>query len=557
MTPSQALAKLNELLAHPSESECVEFKTAGENYSYDKLGKYFSALSNEANLQNKACGWFVLGVSPRHKVVGTDYRRQAAQRESLKHEIARHTTLSATFKQIHEVQHPDGRVLMFEIAPAPKGQPIAFQGHNYARDGESLTALSTGEYDQIRAQGKVHYDWSAEIVADADESDLDPRAVIAAKEGYRRRHPENAGELDAWPLATFLNKAKLARGGKITRAALLLLGRAESAHKLTPADARIFWSRKAGDGQTEAHEHFGPPYLLNVDALFARLRNDTITLLRPDSLIPWEDRQFDHWVIRELLHNAIAHQDYEQAGRINVVERAGSLMFSNPGAFLPRSVERVVEENCPQDRFRNPLLCQAMINLKMIETAGDGIPKVFRIQKERGLPMPDYDLTDPDKVQVTVYGKVLDENYTRALLSKTDIAIRDVIALDRVQKRAPVEEEALKRLRAQKLVEGKRPNLRVSAQVAAATGQEAQYVEASLEDAHYKRLITDLIGKFGPKTPKEIQALLLPKLAAALSDQQKKDKVRNLVQGLARAEVIKNTGGRGAGARWSLSKLGR
>lgn len=553
MSPKEALAKLDELLSQESESECVEFKTAGDDYGFNKLGRYFSALANEANLQAKQRGWFVLGVNKHQKVVGTAYRQNAEQRESLKHEVARHTTLNATFRQIHEVKHADGRVLMFEIAPAPKGQPIGFHGHYYARDGESLTALSTDEYDRIRAQGKAHFDWSAEIIEDANERDLDPQAVAAAKEGYRRRHPENADEVDAWPLATFLNKAKLARAGKITRTALLLLGRADSAHKLTPADARIFWSRKADDGQTEAHAHFTPPYLLSVDALFARLRNDVMTFMRPGTLIPWEDRQFDHWVIRELLHNDIAHQDYEQSGRINVVECAGSLTFSNPGTFLPRSVERVVEENCPQDRFRNPLLCQAMINLKMIETAGDGIPKVFRIQKERGLPMPDYDLADPDKVQVTVYGKVLDENYTRALLTNTAIAIRDVIALDHVQKREAIDDDAVKRLRSQGLVEGKRPNLRVSAQVAAATGQEARYIEASMDDAHYKRLITDLIRKFGAKSPKDIQAMLVPKLSTGLTPQQKKDKVRNLVQALARDAVIKNAGGRGPGAKWTLA----
>jgi ATP-dependent DNA helicase RecG len=294
--------------------------------------------------------------------------------------------------------------------------------------------------------------------------------------------------------------------------------------------------------------------LLTVDDVFTRIRNDPMSFMRPGTLIPWEDRQYDQWVIRELLHNSIAHQDYEERGRINVIERPGSLAFSNPGSFLPRKVETVVEENCPQDRFRNPFLCEAMINLKMIETAGDGIPKVFRIQKERGLPMPDYDLSDPKNVDVTVHGKVLDKNYTSALLTKTDISIRDVMALDKVQKGLPLDDDDAKRLRAQGLIEGRKPNLRVSALVAAATGREIQYVENSLDDAHYKRLVIQLITKFGSKTPSEIQAMLLPKLSSTLTEKQKKDKVRNLVQQLTREERIENVGGRGVGAKWALKR---
>jgi ATP-dependent DNA helicase RecG len=195
-----------------------------------------------------------------------------------------------------------------------------------------------------------------------------------------------------------------------------------------------------------------------------------------------------------------------------------------------------------------------MINLKMIETAGDGIPKVFRIQKERGLPMPDYDLSDPKTVDVTVHGKVLDQNYTSALLTKTDISIRDVMALDKVQKGIVLDDDDIKRLRAQGLIEGRKPNLRVSALVAAATGKEVQYVESSLDDAHYKRLIIQLLTKFGAKSPADIQAMLLPKLSSALTDKQKKDKVRNLVQQLTREGRIENVGGRGVGAMWALKR---
>jgi ATP-dependent DNA helicase RecG len=89
--------------------------------------------------------------------------------------------------------------------------------------------------------------------------------------------------------------------------------------------------------------------------------------------------------------------------------------------------------------------------------------------------MPDYDLSEPERVRVRIFGKILDENYTRLLIEKADLNLLDVMALDKVQKRHHINEEEFKRLKKQKLIEGRRPNLFVSARVAAATGDKADY----------------------------------------------------------------------------------
>ena len=64
---------LDELLSQP-ENECVEFKKAENNFDIDNLGKYFSALGNEANLKNKQYSWIVFGVDDKsHKLTNTNY----------------------------------------------------------------------------------------------------------------------------------------------------------------------------------------------------------------------------------------------------------------------------------------------------------------------------------------------------------------------------------------------------------------------------------------------------------------------------------------------------
>ena len=164
-----ANAKLLYLLAMPAENEVVEFKEAKNGYDFTKLGKYFSALCNEANLKHQPAAWLVFGVNDQRQVVGSNFRTARKDLDSLKEEVANKTTNRITFIEIHEVLHPLGRVLLFEIPAAPKGLPVAFEGHYYGRDGEALSPLNLEEIERIRAQSTLE-DWSAVVVPTASLS---------------------------------------------------------------------------------------------------------------------------------------------------------------------------------------------------------------------------------------------------------------------------------------------------------------------------------------------------------------------------------------------------
>ncbi|MDO8930537.1 MAG: ATP-binding protein, partial [Bacteroidota bacterium] len=136
MDDNELINKLIQLRSLKSENEIVEFKEANNNYDFVKLGKYFSALSNEANLLRKECSWLVFGVEDKfHKIVGTKYRERRTDLDNLKKEIADRTSNRITFHEIYELKMPEGRVVLFQIPPAPKGLPISFDGHFYGRDG--------------------------------------------------------------------------------------------------------------------------------------------------------------------------------------------------------------------------------------------------------------------------------------------------------------------------------------------------------------------------------------------------------------------------------------
>ncbi len=330
----------------------------------------------------------------------------------------------------------------------------------------------------------------------------------------------------------------------------LLLGKSESSHWLNPASATISWILKDRDGVERDYEHFACPLLTSAEQIFHKIRNLKYRYIAEGTLFPEEVDQFDPYIIREALNNAIAHQDYEVGGKITVVEfEDGRLCFANPGSFIPGSVERVIHSDAPESRYRNRFLTDAMVNLNMIDTIGSGIKKMFVIQKRRFFPLPEYDLSN-DRVQVTIIGRVVDMKYARKLAEMPDLTLEDIILLDRVQKRKSLTIEQAKHLKQQGFIEGRRPNFHISARVANHGGDKAQYIrDRGLDDRHYKQLICEYIEKFGQARRVDIDSLLLDKLPDVLDEKQKANKIKNLLQALKNKGLIEPDG-----KSWRMSK---
>jgi ATP-dependent DNA helicase RecG len=390
MTDAELLALLEDLCRLPHETEWVEFKEAKQGYDFRRLGEYVSALANEANLKDQRYGWLVFGVRDNDRaVVGSRFRENPADLNHLKQEVAAQTTGGLTFLDIHVVQHPEGRVVLFQIPPAPPGVPIAWQGHWYGRDGESLGLLALHELEAIRAQSQTA-DWSAAICPAATLDDLDPHAVAVARANFQAKNQDKAfaRDIDSWSTEAFLDRARLTSAGRVTRTALLLLGRAQAAHHLQPAVAQITWRL---EGEERTYEHFGPPFLLTVNDLYARIRNTNQKIDVPQQLVPLEFPKYEKWVVLEALHNAIAHQDYTKQARIIVTETVDRLTFENAGRFFEGDVSDCTLGNRTPRRYRNRFLAEAMVNVNMIDTMGYGIQRMFVQQRRRFYPLLDFD----------------------------------------------------------------------------------------------------------------------------------------------------------------------
>jgi ATP-dependent DNA helicase RecG len=544
MNQTKLRSLIAELRSLPKETEWFEFKV---NKSIPReIGEYISALSNSASLHNKPSAYLIFGIENiTHNVVGTKFKPKQKKKgnEELENWIARQLTPRIDFV-IHEFQHNQKPMVVFEI-DAAKDTPVKFNGVAYVRVGTYKKRLSDyPEKERKIWKKEAGFDWSAQICEGATIDDLDNEAIDKARIEYKRKDPHLAEEVDSWDDATFLNKAKVTIQGDITRAAIILLGKGESEHFLSPSVAKITWLLKDEHNQGKDYAHFGPPFILNVEKVFAKVRNLNYRYLPDGRLFPIEITQYDSWVIREALHNCIAHQDYDLHGRINVVEKPDELLFTNLGDFIPGDVETVIQQDSPQDIYRNPFLATAMVNLNMIDTIGSGIKKMFLKQKQRFFPLPDYDLRQPDKVSVKIPGKILDENYTRILINKTDLDLPTVILLDKVQKKIKINPEEHQYLRKRKMTEGRYPNIFISAEIAAAVGKKAKYIkDRGLEKQYYQNLIISYLEKHKQASRKDIDELLFDKMPEVLNDVQKRTKIKNLIYEMSKKlNVIENRG---------------
>lgn len=533
------------------ENEVVEFKEARTNYSFKDIGKYFSALGNEANIRGKREGWLIFGVANNKDIVGTSYRNDGGL-QNLKKEIVGGTNERLTFMEIYELKMDDKRIVAFQIPPAFRGIPTTWQGAAYAREDENLCPLPMDKVDLIRSQ--IGFDWSKEIVPGASLQDLDDEAIAYARKLFIKK--QNAEKrtselLERMGDAEILNKAGILINGQVTNTALILLGKQESMHYFDGFIPRITWTLYSGDGKPKAYEHFDMPLLLAVDKVYAKIRNEKYRYLPgQQSLFPDEVYQYEPDVLKEVLNNCIAHSNYQLRGKINVEEFEDRLVFINEGNFIPETIERTLEEGYKPPYYRNTFLCHAMVNLYMIDTNSMGIPMMYQIQRDKCFPLPSYDLTDINRVKVTLYGKILDRNYTELLHANGNLDLRKVFLLDLIQKKETISKADYLTLKKEKLVEGRYPHIYVSYNVANLVGHKEDYVlNQGLKNDVYRQMILNALETMGEATVLELRTVLVGTFPSHMDEKQQSRKVSNILQ-VMKKEGIVEVHGTAHGARW-------
>lgn len=379
--------------------------------------------------------------------------------------------------------------------------------------------------------------------------------VKVAREKFKERSTRASyyNEIDSWEPEKFLDKAKITINGKITNTAILLLGKEEASHYLLPALSEITWKLET---EEKAYEHFGTPLLLNTTKVLQNIRNVKYKFFPDNELLATTVNKYDTRTILEALHNCIAHQDYGLNSRIIVTEKIDKLIFSNAGSFFEGSPDEYSIGNKTPERYRNPWLAQAMVNLGMIDRLGYGIHTMYLSQKNRYFPLPDYELSEPQKVVLQIYGHAIDENYSKLLIEHKDLPLSSVVLLDRIQKKLPITDEAIKMLKQRKLIEGRKPNYFIAAQVATTTDDKVTYIRnRAFDKEYYKAMILGFIKQYKEAARSDIDNLLIDKLSDVLTAEQKRNKIRNLLYEMSKKDgTIFNASSSTANPVWMLSK---
>ena len=502
-------------------------------------------MSNGATVKNKPFGYLIWGVENKtHIIQGTNFSFTKAKHGGNQElELFLRINLSPKINfEIFEFDYQDKPIVLLCI-PAAKSEPVSFQKKPYIRIGSNKTDLRNFP-ELMRIIYNSLEDWSAKIVADATLADLDSDALRLARLKFKEKNIGKSwyNEIDEWDDATFLDKAKITSNGKITNAAIILLGKQESVHFISPHVAQITWKLET---EEVAYEHFEIPFFTSVNYIVKRIRNVKYKFFPNNQLIAVEVQKYDSEVILEALNNCIAHQDYSQNARIILVEKVNKLIFRNIGGFFDGEAEDYSMGNVTPNKYRNKCLVDAMVNLNMIDSLGLGIHKMYRSQHKRFFPLPDYSNTSLNEVVLEIYGHTIDENYSKLLIEKKDsLSLTEVILLDKIQKKQTITDEAAKMLKTKGYVEGRKPNYYVATQIAEVTGQKAAYIRnRGFKDQHYKKLVLELIDKYGYATKKDIDILILDILPPILDNKQKENKIRNLVYSMSKSDkTIVNQG---------------
>ena len=525
---------------YPIEDEACEWKEASSLKHFfngqpgNDIVSYVSAISNMEG------GNLVLGVEDTTLEVKGIKEFNNLNRQNIKLRLVEQcTNLPSEGLDIEEIVADDSgeTVWAIQVPKHPFRLPVYAHKKAWQRVEDSLVEMRPDRREAILNESRPFTDdWSMEIVPDATIEDLDPEAIAKARKGFCERYPDKANEVPNWDDSTFLDKAKVTIKGKITRAALLLLGREESVHFLHH-NSQINW-RLRTDTENAA-EIFTIPFLLSTTRVLEQIRNYRIKIFPRNTLIPAEVWKYDTKTILEALHNCIAHQDYTRGERILVTEEPEKLTFENAGEFFEGEYQDYIEGKTTPRRYRNNWLAQAMVNLKMIDTQGYGIHEMFKRQRERYLPMPDYDRTDPSRVKLMVPGQVINEQYSILLMERADLNLMTAVLLDRVQKGKHITPEAVSILRKQKLIEGRMPNIHISKRIAQVTHSEIEYTELKgLDDDYFREMIIQALSNATKLRRDAINKLLIDKLPKILDDKMKKNRIDYLLKTLRQAERI-------------------
>lgn len=413
------------------EGENLEFKAAENQFSKDKdLPDYCAALANERG------GKLILGVNNERIVVGT--KAFIGTYNRLSNEILDKLGIRV---DVEELDHPQGRVLIFHIPSRPLGSLVRSSGkYTYPmRAGESLVEMDTGTLKRIL--NETQPDFTAEVVHGLALADLSASALQLLREKWAKKS-QRADYLDFDAEKTLRNLGLRTENG-ITYAGLLLVGKPDAINKHLP-DAEIIFEWRNNPAQT----HYD--FRKNWRAAFVEIDEDIWNTVNARNIrFPFQEGffqreiwAFDEKSIREAVHNAVMHRDYTHRNR-SIFIKASPIEFNieSPGGFPPGiTLENILYERA----WRNRTLAEAFEKVGFAERSGQGMDDIFEQAIKDGKGMPDLTKSTKDMVRLSIPAQVKDKDfilYLERIINERQVLLsfEEIYELEKIRESQKIE----------------------------------------------------------------------------------------------------------------------
>lgn len=331
----------------------------------------------------------------------------------------------------------DGKGIIKIVIPKSKTPSHTFKQRFYLRMGtETQSKGLQAEYQRrLIALGSPDKDFSASVLAGATLEDLDPSAILELRTRLKESGRFDA-DIDHLDDTALLTNLRLLDNGKITIAALVLLGKLISVARYIPnAEVKYAYQTTEGEQRGQDMVVYEGGYFLNHASIWAKIDSRNIQLEIPEGLFLRNRKAFDSETVREAINNAIIHRDYLQQAPVFIVQHPTDIEVKSPGS-LPDGV--TLENIRDESRPRNKLIARVLRFAGFVEEFGTGVNLMFKNQLASGKAPPVFTV-DSQHVSVRIDGAIRDIEFVRYITKVTEkygrpLSDDELILLDSIRR---------------------------------------------------------------------------------------------------------------------------
>ena len=407
------MTDINELKTLREREDHIEFKRAEHNYPFaggkktDPRDRRHCVLGYVVALANERGGRLVLGMADAypHEVVGSDFAEN--ETGNLEDEIYERLHIRVRTEELYNEK--GRRVLVITVPSRPIGKALRFEGVPLMRVGESLREMDDAEYFSIISEQDP--DFSARICEGLTLDELHEEAIKNMRERIAQKR--NRKDVLTIPINRLLSDLHLlTNDGKLTNAALLLLGKEAMIEKYMPqANVVVEYRTNRSQVRYSSREEFRLPIFLAIEKIWAYVNQPACNPLLHINDLPavLDCRAFNEETVREAVINAMIHRSLQISSDIFIRLYPDMMEITNPGGFpYGVNIGNILTVNSSP---RSRLMAEVIEKTGLIERSGQGVDLMCANCVKEGKPLPDYSASDDYQVNLRLYGEIPDDAF--------------------------------------------------------------------------------------------------------------------------------------------------